>query len=218
MRPKVVIVILVVAFGLLGAMAVLRGLVGKSSGEAGGMVSGSTQTSSSSNGAATAAGGQMAGGTNARPVVSEELRTALVWDEKQKILELQNEADGTNNPTIISALLDKVSSPDAEVRTAALEALKELNDTNAIPGLQKTADSIQDPRGKVAVMDVIDYLNLPGITDNARPEDYTNKPVDPSSIPRNLKMNPQFMPKSGGQQRASSQPGLPQNTPAGQPQ
>ena len=97
-----------------------------------------------------------------------------------------------------------------------MEAIKEINDTNAIPGLQKAADSIQDPHGKVAVLDVIEYLNLPGISDGATPEDLTNRDVNPADIPKNIRMNPQFLPKNWGK---NGQPGVSQSdSRAGQPQ
>jgi hypothetical protein len=55
-----------------------------------------------------------------------------------------------------------------------LDAVRQLNDTNAVPGLQAAVNATADPRQKVAIMDTIDYLQLPNITDDAPPDMQTN--------------------------------------------
>jgi len=118
------------------------------------------------NPAATATGNAVA--------VSPELHEAIVDKEVSQIQELKGEVDGTNNPIIINALLDKFQSPEHEVRAAALQALRELNDTNAVPGLENVVKNINDPREKVAVLDAIDYIKMPDATANVPPELFTN--------------------------------------------
>ena len=161
MRPKVVILILVAAFGLLGIMVMLKGLMGGHAGNAGGQT---PVTEAKVDSPAAAINGQVVqvnpNSSNAA-ATPEQLRAAEVGKELDAIQELQGEADGANNSTIISALIGKVENPEPEVRTTALAALVQLNDTNAVPGLQQAADAMKDPRAKVAVMDTIDYLNLP---------------------------------------------------------
>ena len=98
---------------------------------------GGTGTQVNSGATATNGANQVSSGPGVKPVVSAELRAALIAGEKEKILELQGEVDGSNNPVILAALMDKVGSPELEVRDAALEAIKEIDDTNAIPALQK---------------------------------------------------------------------------------
>ena len=115
---------------------------------------------------------------------SEQMRAAAIEKELDAIQELASEADGDNNPKIISALLEKVVHPEPEVRAAALNALKQLNDTNAIPGLQQAVGHIKDPRGKVAVLDVIDYLKLPNVTDVSPADNATNNPDIMNTRPR----------------------------------
>jgi len=137
MRPKVVILTLAVAFSLLGMVVVLKGLTGKSAGDAGGPAASSTTDSNSVSGAANAGNTQTAGGSGTVPVVTDEMRAAIIDKETEQIQELVGEADGTNNPVIISALIGKLDSPEDAVRKAALAALVQLNDTNAVPGLQQ---------------------------------------------------------------------------------
>jgi hypothetical protein len=63
----------------------------------------------------------------------------------------------------------KVTNPEKEVRKAALEALMQLNDTNAIPRLQQAVKSLEDPHDKSAVLDAIAYLQLPDTITNEPP-------------------------------------------------
>ena len=184
MRPKVVILILAIGFGLLGAMLVLKGVMAGHSGSAGGQTPVTQANPASPSAAANnqAVPVNPAGSSNAA-ASAEQTRAAAIEKELAAIQELVSEADGDNNPTIISALLDKVVYPEPAVRAAALDALKQLNDTNAVPGLQQAAEHIADPRGKVAVLDVIDYLKLPNVTD-VSPADNANNPDIMNTRPR----------------------------------
>ncbi len=190
MRPKVVILILVVAFGLLGMIAVIKSVTSKNADEKGGQAAGTTtNVDVASTGNTTR---PVAATSVGNPVVSEQLHAALVAKGIEQIQELQGEIDGSNNATIIQALLDKGSDSEAEVRKAAVEALRNMNDTNAIPGLEKLAASIQDAREKVAVLDAIDYLKLPNIMPDNQPPDTNMDAFAVSKIPED-KMNKEFM-------------------------
>ncbi|HEX4349270.1 MAG TPA: HEAT repeat domain-containing protein [Verrucomicrobiae bacterium] len=193
MRPKVVILTMLVAFGLLGAIAVFKGMQGKHADDLGVQTPGQLATTNSGSGGVANTKGPE-GGTN--PVaVSPELQAAITAKQIEQIQELQGEVDGTNNPTIIQALLDKVMQPEEDVRKAALEAIKEIDDTNAIPGLQKAADGIQDARTKVAVLDVIDYLKLPSAMPDVQPPETLTNATSFGVILPDDKMNPHFLRK-----------------------
>ncbi len=189
MRPKVVILILVAGFGLMAITVVLKEVMAGHSGGAGVQT---PVTEANVGSQPVAINNQVVQDVQVNPnssntaAISEEMRAAAVENEVNQIQDLQGEADGTNNPTIISALLDKVANPEKEVRSAALDALKQLNDTNAVPGLQQAAELIKDPRGKVAVLDVIDYLELPNVTDVPPGEDNaeTNFTSNPHKVNR----------------------------------
>jgi hypothetical protein len=90
-----------------------------------------------------------------------------------------------------------------------------MNDTNAIPGLEKLMESIQDLREKVAVMDTIDYLKLPNVMPDVQPADLDTNIPDATAINPHLKMNPDFLHRAG---RRNGQPTAPPNAPANQPQ
>ena len=213
MRPKVVLLILVVAFGLLGIMLVLKGIVAGHAGNAGGQMP-PTQANVDSPSNATNDQIVQVNPNSSNPAASpEQMSAAAVEKELDAIRELQGEADGSNNSKIISALIGKVENPEPEVRTTALAALVQLNDTNAVPGLQQAADAMKDPRAKVAVMDTIDYLNLPDTMPAVQPpETLTNTPVTPRSR-RNTQMNPNFLHKAGGNGQQSAPPNAPPDQP-----
>jgi hypothetical protein len=205
MRPKIVILILVAAFGLLAIMVVLKGVMGHS-GNAGGQAP-ATQASADSPSAATNDQVVPVNPDSSNTAAgSEQMRAAAIEKELDAIRELQGEADGENNPKIISALLDKVAHPEVAVRNAALDALKQLNDTNAIPGLQQAEELIKDPRGKVAVLDVIDYLNLPSVMPDVPPDDFTNN-NNRATRPRPTRnVNPNFQHGGRNNGRQAAQP------------
>jgi HEAT repeats len=209
MRPKVVILVLVAAFGVLGGVALFKGLSNKSTtgGEPSGPVAQTPVAPAQSNPTNQASANVVAG----QPVVvPEELRQAIIEKATDEIYDLQRQLDDSNGPVIIAALLQKLADPEPEVRKVALRVLKDMNDTNAIPGLQKAVDATPDPREKVAILDAIDYIKMPSITDNVPPEMATNY-QSPGEIDTNVQFNPNFM--RGRQRLHNSQP-----APANQPQ
>ena len=223
MRPKIVILTILVAFGILGLIALLKGVTGGHSGDAGGQkpaVEASVESPTAATNDQVVQVVQVNPNSSNTAAITEQLRAAEVENEVNQIQDLQGEADGTNNPIIITALLDKLSHPEAEVRKAVLDALKQLNDTNAVPGLEQAVESIKDPREKVAVLDTIDYIKLPSATENVPPELATNFPASTSTT-TNVQFNPNFLKgnktprirnRNNGRQTA------PPNAPAGQPQ
>jgi hypothetical protein len=189
MRPKVVIGIMLVAVGLLGGVIILKGLGGKPPSDGGGQASNANADTNSTMTAGNSAG--PAGSTGAPPVVSPEMRQAIIDKEQEQIQELVGEANGTNNPMIISALVEKLDNPEVEVGKAALAGLVQLNDTNAVGPLQQMEAKIQSVKMKAAIEDTVTYLNLPDCMPAVPPpETLTNRPAP---VHRNLKMNPAFM-------------------------
>jgi len=220
MRPKVVILTLVVAFGLLAIVAMLKGVTGKNAGGAGEQA---PAAETSGNSSSTDTNDQVVRvnlNSSNSAALTEQMRAAGIRAEQDAIQEILGQADGTNNPAVIAALLEKVAHPEAEVRAAALEAIKQMNDTNAVPGLEQAEAATKDPREKVALLDTIDYLKLPSITSGVPDELATNAPAQ-SVMPTNVIMNPNFLHKASkknpGAGNSRQQTALP-NAPAVQPQ
>jgi hypothetical protein len=224
MRPKIVILILVVAFGLLGSMVVLKRVMGRHNGDAGGKtpaVEASVESPPAATNVQDVQVVQVNPNSSNSAAISEQLRAAVIEKEVEQIQDLQGQADGPNNPMIISALLAKLSHPEAKVRQAVLEAVKQMDDTNAVPGLEQAAESIKDPREKVAVLDTIEYLKLPSATANVPPELATNYTthVDRNSTSTNIQFNPAFLKGNKNiRMRDNGQQTAPPNAPADQPQ
>jgi hypothetical protein len=155
MRPKIVILTLVIAVGLIGVIVVLKGLTGNGT---------QVVPVEESNGPAPAVTNiQVNPGSNNTAPVSEEARAA----QKEKEMDEVRDAIATgtvDQQATENILLDKMTSPDPEVRKAALEALVQLNATNTIPRLQQLAQILEDPHDKAAVLDAIAYLQLPDTT------------------------------------------------------
>ena len=221
MRPKVVILTILAAFGILGLIVLLKGVTGGHAGDAGGQkpaVEASVESPAAATNDQVVQVVQVNPNSSNTVAITEQLRAAEVENEVNQIQNLQGEADGTNNPIIITALLDKLSHPEAEVRKAVLDALKQLNDTNAVPGLEQAAENIKDPREKVAVLDTIDYIKLPSATENVPPEFATNFPTSTSTT-TNIQFNPNFLKGNRTPQiRNRRQQTAPPNAPAEQPQ
>jgi hypothetical protein len=174
MRPKVVILILVIAAGLVAGLVLLKGVIGGRSSNVNPVAAIGEPTNQEPPAVTTVQANPDVNpavnpaSSHTPAMTSEESRAAQIqWDlgEVREAL-----ANGTEDPSATeNILLDKVTNPEKEVRKAALEALMQLNDTNAIPRLQQAVKSLEDPHDKSAVLDAIAYLQLPDTITNEPP-------------------------------------------------
>jgi hypothetical protein len=185
MRPKIVILILGIAAGLVAALVLLQGVIGGRSGNVPPVAAVDKPTNQEPPAVTNVQANPDSSNTPA--MTPEEARAAQIQGDLDEIREAL--ANGTEDPGATEdILLGKVTSPEKEVRKAALEALMQMNDTNAIPRLQQAVKSIEDPRDKVAVLDAIAYLQLPDTSMATPPEtNIVNQP------------KPQRKPKAPGQ-------------------
>jgi hypothetical protein len=155
MRPKIVVLVLMVAIGLVALAAVLKGVLGGRAPEEAKAPELTPEEAASP----TTAVPQLSPNSSNTAAILEQLRDAEIGKELDQIRELQ--ADGAVNPLATGLLLGKVTHREPEVRKAAKDALVQLGDTNAIPGLEQAVGLIEDPREKLALLEAIDYLKLP---------------------------------------------------------
>src|ERR1019366_3320246 len=170
MRPKVVILILVIAAGLVAVLVLLKGVIGGRSSNVTPVAATGEPTNQEPPAVTTVqANPDVNPDTSHTPAMtSEESRAAQIQWDLDEVREAL--ANGTEDPSATeNILLDKVTNPEKEVRKAALEALMQLNDTNAIPRLQQAVKNLEDPHDKSAVLDAIAYLQLPENTTNEPP-------------------------------------------------
>lgn len=72
-----------------------------------------------------------------------------------------------NNDTASrDVILSEMKNPNTVIRKAALEAAIQFDDRSVVPYLKEIADQTEDPREKVAILDAIDYINLPSLTEH----------------------------------------------------
>ena len=72
---------------------------------------------------------------------------------------------GTDDPNGLFKVLDKITSPDADVRKAAIEAVRHLDNRAALPRLKEALPHLEDPEDRVAVLETIKYIEIPDSTE-----------------------------------------------------
>jgi hypothetical protein len=181
MRPKIAILTLVIAIALVALAAVLKGRMG---GPAGNDAQAPASTESNMEGTPPAVAAAVPMSSNAAAITAQ-LRSAETIKEVEQIQNLVT--DPTAGPTAMGILVGKVTAQEPEVRKAAVEALVQLGDTNALPGMEQAVAAIEDPREKVALMDAIAYLKLPPTIPATPPGDLPEmgqpgSPSDPAML------------------------------------
>ena len=64
-----------------------------------------------------------------------------------------------------STILKELTNSSKKVREAALSAAIQINDRSVIPYLANIANHTEDAREKVAILDAIEYIKLPSLTE-----------------------------------------------------
>jgi hypothetical protein len=105
---------------------------------------------------------------------------------RQRIKEL-NELAMNNDVESRDIILSEVATnSDRRIRAAALEAAIQFDDRSVVPKLQQIAAQTDDPQEKQSILDAVDYINLPSLT-----EYRAANPADPSAPPNpNIKNHP----------------------------
>ena len=180
MRPKVVILTLLVVVGLVAAMAILKGARQQAVVAPPPPEDAAVQEETHSN-------PPEPGSTNlAVQAPVEDVQTLV-----QKITDIQ--AEGSPTPGGRAVLLAALSeAKEKEVRQAALNAIVQLDDTAAIPGLEQALAQIADPREKAAVMDAVELLKLPSTTPEVAVSGNMRSQRPPGV---KIKPNPRFVQK-----------------------
>ncbi len=170
MRPRVAITVLLGAVLLLGVAALLSNLFRGPSEP--------PPTENATRPRAEAASTRPADRTAARPVPRSSFtgsNTAigatpasndLAHSEyvRRRIAELDALAmkdDAVSRDMILSEL----QNPDRAIRKGALEAAIQFNDRSVIPRLQEAAALTEDPAEKAEILEAIEYIKLPSLTE-----------------------------------------------------
>jgi hypothetical protein len=70
-----------------------------------------------------------------------------------------------NDDASRDAILAEMRNPDKEVRKAALEAAIQFGSRSVVPTLRDVAEETEDAGEKAAILEAIDYINLPSLTE-----------------------------------------------------
>jgi len=171
MRPKVVIAILLAGAGLLGTITWLSKGSGPSPAAPG---EPPPVSSVSSNPPPQAPANEPAARDRVAPVAvtsqglagpaapqNQAEHEALVSQRSAELLALAMQ----DSPAAHQQIVKELKNPDREIRRAALEALEQADDRSVVPQMQQIAEQTDDPAEKQAILDTIDFINLPSLTE-----------------------------------------------------
>lgn len=96
------------------------------------------------------------------------VKKAMTPDERQAVIEAEKDKlyawSMANDAQSLSNILGDLTSPEQEIRMAAIEATKQFGDTNAIPVLKGMAANTTDNQEAIAMLQAADFIALPSVT------------------------------------------------------
>jgi len=129
---------------------------------------------------------------SAPPVADTNAAAEHAESVHQRIEELNALAmnnDTESRDTILSELR---TNSDRTIRAAALEAAIQFGDRSVVPPLQEIAAQTEDPEEKQKILEAIDYINLPSLTEYLAAHPAPAKPAAPEPSPTDAQApNPQ---------------------------
>ncbi len=70
-----------------------------------------------------------------------------------------------DDPLSLKEIVSELANPNAQIRKAALDATIQFGSRDAIPDLTIAADRSMDAEEKKAILDAIEFLKLPSLTE-----------------------------------------------------
>lgn len=172
MRPKIVILILLAGLaGIIGIMLVKPQLTAPIATKEISSTAASARPASEHELMAESPGMTAAippGAINPAPVqlVVDELETNAEHEaEVQVKIDRLQELQAKDDPASLNAILAELVNPHQEVRAVAVEATIQFGNRNAIPTLKNLAATTTDNDEKRALLDAVDFLSLPTLTE-----------------------------------------------------
>jgi HEAT repeats len=141
--------------------------------------------------------------TPAATIMTPEQRQASIEAEADRLQELSM----NNDPASLADILADLSSPEKEIRSAAIEAARQFGSPSAIPTLKTAAASTTDPEEQASLLAAADYLSLPSFGDPNVP---TAMPLD--QIQANNQRREQIAQKQKAASNQEPTPASPQST------
>jgi flagellar basal body-associated protein FliL len=210
LKPKFVLVILLLGVAALALMGIIHGVVNKREGPAQPSPVVPPEKAEASQ---TTSNVPVNAQATSNIAMTANEQTAF---QKQKDLDAVNDAllSSDGDPRAMLEVASRLENSDAEVRTAARESAVHLGDTNIIPYLNSALNNLKDPREKVAIMDAIAYLQIPSAAETARDPALESILTNSAPIPRRLQpMDPAAALNAKRRGAAGTAPAAPAQTP-----
>ena len=173
LRPRIVIGVLLLALGLLAAIALVSRNLRPEPPPSSEAIENAPKTASPAseprvaahavpkvNLISTAPSATTTGGAATVPASEDPAHETYVRQRIDELTALAMQDD----PVAHSAILSELGNPDKEIRHTALEAIIQSQDQSAIPRLQEASSATEDPEEKAAILDAIKFMNLPSLT------------------------------------------------------
>jgi CheY-like chemotaxis protein len=107
------------------------------------------------------------------PAPAPVVKKTLTPEERQAAIDAETDRLSAlamnDDPQSLSNILADLTSPEKEIRVAAIEAAKQFESTNAIPVLKAAAANAEDNQEAIAMLEAADWLALPSV-------DFANNP------------------------------------------
>jgi hypothetical protein len=175
MRPKFVVVLLLLALLALGAGLLLKQHLGGGSSAPAKSVAVASPVPGTGVAAEATPPPELAPAplpVAPAPILTAEQRQEAIDAEVDRLYELSMKEDMAS----LSNILSDLTNTNNEIREAAIESAKQFGSTNAIPALKAAAETTDDLQEKIDYLEAADFLSVP-------PADFTrsNAPKPPKT-------------------------------------
>jgi hypothetical protein len=160
MRPKFVVVLLVLALLALGAGLLLKQHLGGGSSAPAKSVATASPVPGTGVVAEAVPPPELAPAplpVAPAPVLTAEQQQEAIDAEVDRLYELSMKDDAAS----LSNILADLTNTNNEIREAAVESAKQFGSTNAIPALKAAAESTDDLQEKIDYLEAADFLSVP---------------------------------------------------------
>jgi hypothetical protein len=113
-------------------------------------------------------------------IVQSEVRKA---ESHQEALEQMHEASITYDKAQLKVIQPYLTHPDADLRSAAINAMVVLGDASAGPLLREASKNAPSPKEAVAMEEAADYVELPSADFKVLLEELKKRPKKPKTVP-----------------------------------
>lgn len=213
MRPKFVFALLLLALLVLGAAFFLKQYLGNTASPPNPEIVAPAPVVSNVVAVAVPppAPAPVAAAPAATNVLTPEQREAAIDAETDRLQDWSMNDD----PVSLSNILADLTSPEKEIREAAIEAAKQFDSTNAIPTLKAVAANTTDTEEQIALLEAANFLSLPTLPLGNQPTQTREQMKAAAQQARQAHQN-RLQQGAQSQNPSSGTPSSPdQNAPAG---